>query len=74
MPATDKTRSAKRPVGRPRSSVRKVSVLIYLPIKTNRFLEMWSSDLKLSKSAIVEQALERHGLEIIRSIPARLKR
>jgi hypothetical protein len=73
MPATEKTKPTKRPVGRPRSSVEKVSVLIYLPRRADRLLEDWSATLQLSKSAIVEQALERHGLEIKQSVRLRAR-
>jgi hypothetical protein len=66
-----KAKTAKRPVGRPRSPVPKVSVLIYLPTEADRLLEYWSTKLKVSKSAIVEKALERHGTEIIRSLAYR---
>ena len=67
MEAANKPKMTKRPVGRPRSPVRKVSVLIYLPTKADQLLENWSARLKISKSAIVEEALDRHGIEIIRS-------
>jgi hypothetical protein len=73
MAIQNKLKRVKRPVGRPRLPVRKVSVLIYLPAEANQLLENWSAKLKLSKSAIVEEALDRHGIKIFRAMARELR-